>query len=183
VKGEGEEGGSVPQAITYRLKACGVLYDEHRTVQSRLAKVEPLLRPSSSPEVFAQGLGALLAVLEKELPPHFAKEEEALFPVMESVMGRGFPPIEVMKAEHAFLIEHFQAVRDSSAKLLALAGARDPRLEALKHLTPLLQTLEDHILKEDSVLLVMAADQLEPSHDSKILRVFDEIDREGRRWG
>jgi hemerythrin-like domain-containing protein len=170
------------RAITYRLEACGVLYDEHRWVQSRLAEVEPLLRPSSSAEVFAEGLGALLAVLEKELPPHFAKEEEALFPVMESVVGDSFPPIEVMKAEHAFLIDHFQAVRDASAKLGALPGARDPRLEALKHLIPLRQTLDDHIEKEDAVLLVMASDQLLPSHDSKILRVFDEIDREGRRW-
>ena len=171
------------QAITYRLKACGVLYNEHRTVNAKLAEVEPQLRPGSSAEAFAGGLSALVRTLEQELPPHFAKEEEALFPVMESVTGRGFPPIEVMKAEHAYLVEHFEAVREAAAKLGRSPHAAEARSEAARHLFPLVGTLDQHIVKEDSVLLVMASEQLEATHDSKILRVFDEIDREGRRWG
>lgn len=170
------------QGITYRLEACGVLYNEHRTVNARLAELEPQLRPGGSAEAFAKGLGALVRVLEQELPPHFAKEEEALFPVMESVTGRGFPPIEVMKAEHSYLVEHFQAVRDASVKLAASPNASDARSEAVRHLFPLLGTLDQHIVKEDSVLLVMASEQLDAPHDAKIMRVFDEIDREGRHW-
>jgi iron-sulfur cluster repair protein YtfE (RIC family) len=170
------------RGITYQLKACSVLYDEHRTVQAGLSEIEPLLRPGGPAEGFAKGLGTLVRLLEKELPPHFAKEEEALFPVMESVTGRGFPPIEVMKAEHAFLIEHFQVVRDAALKLAVSPSARDARDGAARHLNPLIATLNDHIAKEDGVLLVMASDQLNASHDSKILRVFDEIGREGRRW-
>jgi len=171
------------QAMTYALKACRVLYDEHRTVQARLAEVEPLLRRGSPPDAFTKGLATMVRVLEKELPPHFAKEEEALFPVMESVTGAGFPPVEVMKAEHRFLIDHFQALREASAKLTAGPRAADAHGEATLHLLPLLATLDDHILKEDSVLLVVACDELGPAHDAKILRVFDEIEREGRRWG
>ena len=170
------------QGITYRLKACGVLADEHRVVKRKIAELGPALRTGSPDDAFAKGLSGLVRALEKELPPHFAKEEEALFPVMESVTGRGFPPIEVMKAEHRFLIDHFGGVREASQGLAAHPGAADVRAKAVKHLLPLVSTLEDHIVKEDTMLLVMASDQLEAQHDTKILRVFDEIDREGRRW-
>jgi iron-sulfur cluster repair protein YtfE (RIC family) len=168
--------------VSYRLKACGVLYDEHRTVNAGIAQVEGRLRPGSTPDDFAKGLAKLVALLERELPPHFAKEEEALFPVMEAVTGEGFPPIEVMKAEHRFLIDHFQAVREANAKLADSSNAAAARAAAGQHLFPLLGTLDDHIVKEDAVLLVMASERLGANHDAKILRVFDEIDREGRRW-
>lgn len=172
-----------PTRPTYRLKACDVLYNEHRTVNAKLAELEPQLRPGVPPGVFAGGLTALVGALEKELPPHFAKEEEGLFPVLESVTGEGFPPVEVMKAEHKYLIEHFEALREAARRLAVGHDLREPRSDALRHLFPLVGTLDQHIIKEDSVLLVMASEQLEPSHDSKILRVYDEIDREGRRWG
>jgi len=167
---------------TYRLKACEVLYNEHRTVKAKLAELEPQLRPDVGAPVFAKGLSSLVRALETELPPHFAKEEEGLFPVIESVTGQGFPPVEVMKAEHKYLIEHFEALRGASAKLAVAPEAKDPRSEAARHLFPLVGTLDQHIIKEDTVLLVMASEQLEPSHDNKVLRVYDEIDREGRRW-
>lgn len=172
----------LPTRPTYRLKACDVLYNEHRTVNAKLAELEPQLRPGVAAPVFAKGLSNLIGALEVELPPHFAKEEEGLFPVIESVTGAGFPPVEVMKAEHKYLIEHFEALRGASAKLSVAPEAKEPRSEAVRHLFPLVGTLDQHIIKEDSVLFVMASDQLESSHDSKILRVYDEIDREGRRW-
>jgi iron-sulfur cluster repair protein YtfE (RIC family) len=166
----------------YRLKACEVLYNEHRAVNAGIAVAEPQLRPGTPDDAFARSLAHLVALLGKELPPHFAKEEEALFPVMESVTGQGFPPIEVMKAEHKFLIEHFEAVRKASTELVLSSNSAAARSAAARHVSPLIGTLEDHIVKEDSMLLVMASDQLEGAHDAKILRVFDEIDREGRRW-
>lgn len=173
----------LPERPKYELKACDVLFDEHRIVNARLAELEPQLRPGVAAGVFAKGLSTLVRTLETELPPHFAKEEEGLFPVIESVTGTGFPPIEVMKAEHKYLIEHFEALRGASAKLTTSPEAKEPRSEAVKHLFPLVGTLDQHIIKEDSVLLVMASEQLDASHDGKILRIYDEIAREGRRWG
>jgi hemerythrin-like domain-containing protein len=172
------------QAATgnYKLRACDVLFREHATVKAELAKLEPALRAGSAAAAFASASSGLVRVLEKELPPHFAKEEEALFPVMESVTGEGFPPIEVMKAEHRFLIDHFTGLREAAAMMAMHPSGPEARVTALQHLRPLVATLDDHIIKEDSVLLVMAADRLEAPHDAKILRVFDEIDREGRRW-
>ena len=170
------------QPMHNRLESCGVLYREHRAVQEQIAHVEASTRAESPDEAFLKGLRKLVNVLEHELPPHFAKEEEALFPVMEAVAGRGFPPIEVMKAEHRFLLDHFHALREASSRMAASPRAVGVRGDAAVHIGPLLYTLEDHILKEDTVLLVMAAEQLAEADDSKILRVFDEIDREGRRW-
>ena len=168
---------------TYRLKACDVLFNEHRVVKGKLAQFEPALWPGSPPDAYARALGSLVRVLEAELPPHFAKEEEALFPVMEAVAGPAFPPVEIMKEEHRFLIGHFAGVQDAAAALAAAPGAAEARARAQGHLVPLVATLQDHIVKEDDMLLVMASDQLEAAHDRKIMRVFDEIDREGRRWG
>ncbi len=172
-----------PTRPMYRLKACDVLFNEHRAVNAKLAELQPHLGPSVPAPAFAKALSGLVRALEQELPPHFAKEEEGLFPVIESVTGAGFRPVEVMKAEHRYLIETFGALRAASAELEVAAGASEPREVALKGVVPLVDTLEAHIVKEDSVLLVMASEQLEPSHDSKILRVYDEIEREGRRWG
>jgi iron-sulfur cluster repair protein YtfE (RIC family) len=171
-----------PMRPTYRLKACDVLYNEHRTVNAKLTELQPQLGPAVAAAAFAKGLLSLIRALEKELPPHFAKEEEGLFPVLETVTGQGFPPVEVMKAEHRYLIETFGTLRGASAKLTVSPEAREARADALKGVVPLVDTLEQHIVKEDSILLVMASEQIEPSHDSRILRVYDEIDREGRRW-
>lgn len=168
--------------IGYRLKACGVLYQEHRTVNAKLAELAQTLLRSDPPEGFAKGLGALVRFLDGELPPHFAKEEEALFPVLESVTGQGFPPVEVMKAEHAFLIEHFTALRDAAGQLERSPAAQGPRSQALAHLFPLAGTLDQHIVKEDTVLFVMACDKLDEPDDKKMLRIFDEIDRARPRW-
>lgn len=166
----------------YPLKACVVLYNDHRAVQKLLSAHGPALSPAARPEEFQSSLGTVLDGLMRELPPHFAKEEEGLFPVLESVTGHPFPPVEVMREEHKVLQDHVAALRESRDRLSATPGHADARAVALKHAPALIDTLNAHIEKEDGVLLHIASDQLTEAHDAKMMRVYDEVDRTGRRW-
>lgn len=166
----------------YPLKACVLLYNDHRAVQSLLSAHEAALTATAKPDAFVSGLGTVVEGLMRELPPHFAKEEEGLFPVLESVTGHPFPPVEVMREEHKVLQDHVAALRDAREKLAATPGHSDARLVALKHAPALIDALNGHIEKEDGVLLHIASDQLTQAHDSKMMRVYEQVDREGRKW-
>ncbi len=169
-------------ADLYARRACVVLYDEHRKVQRLLNMHAPVLVMEARPEDFAGGLTAVLDGLFRELPGHFAKEEEGLFPVLESVMGKPFPPVEVMKEEHRVVRDHLTALHDARERLAKNPTHAEGRAAALRHAPALMDTLNGHIEKEDQVLLHIAGERLTEAHDQKVLRVYDEVDRTGRKW-
>jgi hemerythrin-like domain-containing protein len=169
-------------ADLFPLKACVVLYNDHRAVQRLLRANESSLVAAARPADFAQRLGNVIDGLMAELPRHFAKEEEGLFPVLESVTGHPFPPIEVMREEHRVLQEHMAALCEARDRLAAAPGNGDARAVALRHGPALIATLDGHIEKEDGVLLHIASDELSQAHDAKVMRVFEQVEREGRKW-
>lgn len=82
--------------------------------------------------------------------PHFAAEEEGLFPIMEANLGR-LPLIEELREEHNRFRTWVEALRrsmkaDASAETLQAFGA----------------LLHDHIRKEERVLFPIFEQQMPP---------------------
>lgn len=82
------------------------------------------------------------------LHAHFNAEESLLFPALQEVMGAGFPPVQVMRQEHArlrALLEELVQLADEEDQDAFLAQADAVRVMLLQH-----------NLKEESILYPLA---------------------------
>ncbi len=79
---------------------------------------------------------------------HFAREESVLFPAFETATGMQHGPTEVMRAEHAEIVEGLAGLREAIARrdghgYLGLAET-------------VLMLMRQHNLKEEGILYLMA---------------------------
>ena len=120
-----------------------LLIAQHQEVLARLATVEASLMNNDATD-FAE----FARFLETDVGPHFALEEQALFPVLVRHLGADHGPLAVMYAEHA-------SFRRLLAALGAAVQAGDAAAQAV-HAVELVELLRAHIAKEDHVLFPMA---------------------------
>ncbi|MHB1001179.1 MAG: hemerythrin domain-containing protein [Armatimonadota bacterium] len=108
---------------------------------------------------------------------HHGKEEELLFPALEKA---GIPvdggPIGVMLTDHTHGREFISAMNS------ALPGLRKGDAGAVKTFADAahgyVNLLNDHIVKENTVLFVMAEQRLSPEEHSKMAEGFECIEQE-----
>lgn len=101
---------------------------------------------------------------EHAMRQHFAMEEEVLFPALEDATGmHGGGPTQVMRMEHA----QMKGMLEQMA-----ADVAGGRLDAaLDHGDTLLMLIQQHNVKEESVLYPMAQHVLEPSWPDLVERL------------
>ncbi len=105
---------------------------------------------------------------------HHAKEENLLFPVLES---RGIPreggPIGVMLYEHEVAR---QLTRQMGEALESFrAGEADATDTFCEHARQYLQLLRQHIFKEDNVLFTMGDQVMNPADQTSLCAQFGEV--------
>lgn len=127
----------------------------------------------------------LVLALERDIGPHFQKEEEALFPVLANYIGKEHGPIEVMIHEHKKireifgnwkknLLEFYQGVgfrREGMFKALSESGFEFTRF--LRH----------HINKEDQILFKICQEALTAEEKRQVNEEMKgiRIEGEGKR--
>lgn len=113
---------------------------------------------------------------------HHAKEEEALFPALESAgVPRDGGPIGCMLHEHD---EGRMLLRTIETNLAAAeSGNVSARGTVLRAAQRYMVMLRQHIQKEDSVLFVIAENVLSPAQKAEVLRDFAIKEREPLREG
>jgi len=99
---------------------------------------------------------------------HLGKEEEVLFPALEQKVGTGMGPVQVMRKEHEDMRRLFGEIREDIAQQQAehCLGLTDT----------LLMLMQQHNLKEESILYPMA-DQMLADEQSEVIAQF--IARDG----
>ncbi|MGO0063013.1 hemerythrin domain-containing protein [Brevibacillus fluminis] len=141
---------------------------EHRSLgekMSQLAHLAKELKRSPAP-VSGQMLKELYelgSAFRTELDQHSRREEEGLFPMMVTYIGREMGPMAVMEHEHREAkvnIELFLHVFEK-VKL----AEHDEITAALTHLQKAVELLIQHFFKEENVLFPMAEQLL--SHEEK----------------
>jgi hemerythrin-like domain-containing protein len=170
------------------------LLEEHRAI---MAQIEPLRRAvrdlEARGDAAIQGsLAALEAVgrmMATELLAHARREDEALFPALESVFGGG-GPTAVMRQEHRDIhaqaerfratlreleeVEH-PAIVASGAKLRTMAArgasASDLRATSLE----VIRLLDLHFAKEEDILFPMARQLLSDEALAEVARKFESL--------
>jgi hemerythrin-like domain-containing protein len=146
------------------------LEHDHRTIEEVVALLADAVRDANDEQAFALGAWALDFFRKFADACHHAKEEHALFPLLEA---RGVPnrggPIGMMLLEHS---EGRQLLADLDVALVA----RDrPRFDAAAGTYCAL--LRAHISKERGVLFPMGARLLRPGDDDALAERFAAIER------
>ncbi|WP_280769303.1 hemerythrin domain-containing protein [Salipaludibacillus daqingensis] len=102
-----------------------------------------------------------------EIDLHSTKEEDALFEMMVTHIGRQSGPIAVMEEEHSLAKQHiasfFKKYRSDQFQ------ADEFTTELAHHVLMVYQTLTDHFMKEEQILFPMAENMLS-NHEKETLR-------------
>jgi iron-sulfur cluster repair protein YtfE (RIC family) len=175
------------------------LLEEHRAI---LANVEHLRRALADlggrgddalPEV-RPALEAVGEMMGTELLAHARREDEALFPALEAVLGGTDGPTGVMRAEHRAI--HGQADRfrrtlhelnEVEHPAIVAAGARLRTLTASSAASgsaaelcaigaTILELIDLHFGKEEDILFPMARDLLAPEALRAVARRMEVLD-------
>lgn len=165
------------------MTATDVLRNEHQTILQALRVLARLADAAEGGEpIPLRDCRVLLDFLTRFADGcHHAKEEDALFPMLED---RGLPrdggPIAVMLHEHVEGRALIAAMRVSSAEMGQVASARARFGAAARSYRSL---LEAHIAKEDEVLFRMAERLLTPADQAALVDAFAVREREALRSG
>jgi hemerythrin-like domain-containing protein len=154
-----------------------ILHQEHLSTLSVLNRLDGLLGemgPKKPPDRARAGLTPLLndlaAIVDGEVGPHFAFEEEALFPRLAEYGDSGIG---------TFLSEEHDAILPLGARLGALArGAAkdgfsgDDWAEFHRGGLELVERLMSHIQKEEMGLLPVLDDMLDEKDDRELANAY-----------
>jgi hemerythrin-like domain-containing protein len=162
-------------------KPTEILSDEHRVIERVLSALEKLTRlpVSGSVEHWQKALEFFRHFADQ---CHHFKEEEVLFPAMET---HGIPseggPIGMMLAEHEEGRAHVKFM--SAAVEQFATGSTASEESLLSHARAYLILLREHIQKEDDILFRMADEVITQDEQRQLLRRFEEHEAEAMGAG
>jgi hemerythrin-like domain-containing protein len=116
----------------------------------------------------------VLEFLDTDIRQHMRLEEEALFPVLERRIGGGGGPIAVMLGEHEDLWAKVAELQQAVAALNTNGGVQQQQ-QAARVAGYIVQLLEAHIHKENTILFPMAQQALTPEEIAEVCRKWEVI--------
>lgn len=181
----------------------GVLLEEHRTLMQAFAPLRRAVRDlgergDDALEDARPELAAVARIMATDLLAHARKEDEALFPALEAVFGSESTPTAAMRAEHASIhaeaerfrrtlhelneVEHPAIVHAGSVLQGLVAGRADAgRLRATAE--RILELVDAHFQKEETVLFPMACAILTPEALADVGRRMEALAESGTATG
>jgi len=153
-----------------------LLLGEHRVIMAQIDELRAAVRDlakrgeAAVPDALP-ALGRAGHMMATRLLAHARKEDEALFPALEQVLGSGTGPVAVMRMEHRAIhaqadlfrrtlheleqVEH-PAIVAGGAELRELAAAGGSAAKLHDTAEHIIQLLDLHFGKEEDILFPMA---------------------------
>lgn len=169
---------------------------EHQVIMRQVAELRGAVRalaqlgPAALPEALP-ALRATVRMIETELLAHARREDEALFPALERILGADVSPTTVMREEHRAIhaqadlfrstlrrlnqVEH-PAIVAESGRLRDLAAAGDDAGALRDSGAEIIRLLDEHFGREEEVLFPMAREILDPGTLEAVARRMDALD-------
>lgn len=183
---------SKPNTVEESGSPTHLLQEEHQATLLKLELIERSLSYLRQPaeesvpervEIEKVLLKDLAVALEREIGPHFRKEEEALFPVLAEYIGKEYGPIEVMVREHEKIRSAFLPWKRA---LPAFCRSIEPIDEAIRKavLDPglrIVQLIRLHINKENQILFKLSESSLTEEEKKKVTARMQTITHDLRR--
>ena len=159
------------------MKATDTLRDEHSAVRLMLEIMEAVsVRIKAGQSVQRQDLDDMIGFLSVFVDQcHHVKEEQMFFPELELVgITKNGGPIGVMLAEHQLGREY---IRNINRELLNYGSADTSQLTELTgSMQAYIELLNEHIHKENDILLEMADKLLSDEAQDRLYCQFEEIE-------
>ena len=159
------------------MKATDTLRHEHEAVKLMLQIMEAVsTKIASGQSVQHQDLDNMIDFFKVFVDRcHHGKEEELLFPLLEKAgMSKDAGPIGLMLAEHAQGREY---IRNISLGLLDYqSGDLSNLTELTKNMQVYIELLNEHVHKENEVLLVMADKLLTEEIQERLYCQFEDLE-------
>jgi iron-sulfur cluster repair protein YtfE (RIC family) len=163
--------------MDFRRHVSRALHQDHVATIAVLERLEALLGrhrptqpPSSSDAEAARLMKELIAAVDTEIGPHFAFEEESVFPLLAEAGDREMG---------AYLVEEHQAILPFARKLVDLAKnghragfAVDAWAQFHATGAELIERLVSHVQKEEMGLLPALDDLLDEESDGRLALEF-----------
>lgn len=157
-----------------------LLKEDHRSTLLKLELMERALRYLLSPpaettpervEAEKTLLRDIANGLEREMPPHFRKEEEGLFPILAEYIGKEHGLIEAMRHEHAKIWSAFFLWKKALFRFCDALGPIDEavRTGALDAGLAIASLIRLHISKENHVLFKISESSLTEEEKEKVM--------------
>ncbi len=146
--------------MEFRRHLCRALFEEHEATLALVARLEALLGREDA-DGAAPLLEELGAAVESELVPHFAFEEEEVFPLLEAAGEDEMAALLV--EEHRWLLPLARRLKEVA---LAERGFLSGEFRAKG--AALAAGLAAHIEKEDRALLPALDDLLDEEEDGRL---------------
>ncbi|MBI2980569.1 MAG: hemerythrin domain-containing protein [Chloroflexi bacterium] len=154
-----------------------ILKKEHEAVLGKLDNMERVIAQLDKREEIADKLKELAAFFKADFWVHFDKEEKALFPEFDNFMPRGAGPLAVMLDEHKVLRDTNAVMQRAIGSYLNHDDSSEVREKIRRNGSHFIETLRNHIFKEDNILFAMAEMHFEQAQNDKVVRLFAEIDK------
>ncbi len=175
-----------------------VLLHEHAEIMAQVADLRRAARElGDRGDAAVDGalpvLRSVGQMMATELVRHARKEDEALFPALESIFGTQGTPVAVMRQEHEAIhaqaalfrktvrelheIEHPAIVREGGA-LREVAARGGGAAEIQRSAEDVIRLLDAHFGKEERILFPMARQILQPRALEDVMRRMEEIEEE-----
>jgi iron-sulfur cluster repair protein YtfE (RIC family) len=171
------------------------LLDEHVDIMRQLAPLRTamadlVIHGDAALERARPALDAVGRMMATQLLTHARKEDDALFPAVEEVLGAGAGPTSVMREEHREIhaeaarfhatlrelneVEH-PAIVAGGATLRRLTADGAGAAELARTAAEILRLLDQHFEKEEQVLFPMCRELLDAPMLQRVGRQIDAI--------
>lgn len=159
------------------MKATMILKNEHRVIERVLDCLERMAEQAEGEQRIPRRAVREAIDFFRHFADHchHAKEEQQLFPLLES---KGFSPTqgptEVMRHEH---VEGRNYIRGMSDALTLADADERPAVHAfVRHARGYVALLRSHIQKEDHCLFAMADQVLTEAEDASLISTFEHLE-------
>ncbi|MBI3405498.1 MAG: hemerythrin domain-containing protein [Acidobacteria bacterium] len=157
------------------------LLREHRAVEEGIRAFEQFLNDQAGltrwGENEREDFRLLHDLFQKHLDRHMRKEEEILFPALESFLPRDLGPLAVLRGEHEDLRELFRRIQAAGQVRARRADDAEAQSKLRQFGSGMVRVLRDHIYKEDRILFPMVTRFLTPERDAELLRRMELIEQ------
>jgi hemerythrin-like domain-containing protein len=158
-----------------------ILKEEHRAIERMLNVLETFIRRAEygehiAPHYFGNALQFIQQFADQ---CHHGKEENVLFPAMErNGFSRQMGPVAVMLNEHEEGRSYVRAMKDA-LETMGNNGATNIAQFTLPAKN-FISLLRNHIMKEDTILFVMAENNLPAKEKETLVAEFGKLENEGK---
>ncbi len=162
--------------MTNQKKPTDILREEHEAVLQKLIALERVIGRLDKTDAISAELKELAFYFKADFWVHFTKEEEALFPEIETFLPMNAGPLGIMLIEHEELRKTNDRIQRLTGEYLGGSISEATKRDLREQGSHFIGVLRDHIGKEDTVLFGIADMHFNPEQIDKVVKLFLEIE-------